>query len=229
MTTISQKQSSLAVAALAFIAGVALSVPSVSAANLATYDFEFKFADTTSASGFITVDKDDKTSFSSNSSYDSSAWSQPKWVDFSYAYLGKTLIKADAATSSYFYAYDFPNSSPFHHIFGSFYGIMSLNSRPLFYGQTPATGLYGQASSTGYLGYGSFDYDSSLVTSFTLTPRAVPVPVPVPGFALGIVAVPVAVPVPVPGFAFGIVAAGGWLASKQLRRKTQTAKQSVSA
>ena len=195
MTTISQKQSSLAVAALAFMAGVALSVPnSVSAANLATYDFEFKFADATTGNGFITVDKDNKSNSISNSSFDFSRWSQPQWVDFSFAYLGTTYTKADANSFSYFVTYNFPNNS----VYGSSLNAISASRSDGKY-------LYGQASATGYDTGGYVD--NNFATSFTITPRAVPVP----------------------GFAFGIVAAGGWLASKQLRRKTQTAKQSVSA
>lgn len=202
MTTIFQKPSSLAVAALALIAGVALSVPnSVSAANLATYDFEFKFADATTGSGFITVDKDNKSgslSYPAPDSYSTSLWYQPKWVDFSFAYLGTTYTKADANTSSYFQTIDFPNDSSYYPDYGSSFNAISASRSDgkYFYGQASATGLY----TSGIV-------DGNGATSFTLTPRAVPVP----------------------GFAFGIVAAGGWLASKQLRRKTQTAKQSVSA
>ena len=200
MTTISQKQSSLAVAALALIAGVALSVPnSVSAANLATYDFEFKFADATTGNGFITVDNDNKFNFTSNSSFDFSIWYQPQWVDFSFAYLGTTYTKADATYDSVFFTYDFPNNSVYYPIYGS-----SLNTISAY--RSDGKSLYGQGSSNGNEVYGVVDGNPS---SFTLTPRSKAVPVP--------------------GFAFGIVAAGGWLASKQLRRKTQTAKQSVSA
>ena len=208
MTTISQKQSSLAVAALAFIAGVALSVPnSVSAANLATYDFEFKFADTTTASGFITFDKDDKSEsgsnlalYSSDYSFDYSVWSQPKWVDFSLAYLGTTYTKADATPKSSFVTYDYPNDSLLYFYHGSYLNLISLI-------RSDGKSLFGQADATNYTVYGIVNGDDG--TLFTLTPRSKAVPVP--------------------GFAFGIVAAGGWLASKQLRRKTQTAKQSVSA
>ena len=199
MTTISQKQSSLAVAALALIAGVALSVPnSVSAANLATYDFEFKFTDTTTGNGFITVDKDDVSHFDNNSGYDYSLWVQHKWVDFSFGYLGTTYTKADAMPNSYFARYDIPNGSVFYPDYGNSFSIISAS-------RSDGKSLHGQASATGYNPNGYVD--GNYATSFTITPRAVPVP----------------------GFAFGIVAAGGWLASKQLRRKTQTAKQSVSA
>ena len=112
--------------------------------------------------------------------------------------LGTTYTKADADPYSYFQTYDFPNDSAYHPYYGSSLGV-------IYAARSDGKYLNGADSSTGYYDYGYID--GNYATSFTLTPRAVPVP----------------------GFAFGIVAAGGWLASKQLRRKTQTAKQSVSA
>ena len=204
MTTIFQKQSFLAVSALALMAGVALSVPnSVSAANLVTYDFEFTYSDTSTDSGFITIDKDDKSDFFRNVSYDLSVWNQPKWVDFSVVYRRGDRVSTDdrfATPDSFFTISDFSNDPYGYSYYGSFLAKISLFNNS----------FSGQASATGYKNSGFYDTGDggdNIVTSFTLTPRAVPVP----------------------GFAFGIVAAGGWLASKQLRRKTQTAKQSVSA
>ncbi|MEI6065420.1 MAG: hypothetical protein WCQ26_12560, partial [Pseudanabaena sp. ELA748] len=158
------------------------------------------------------VDKDDISDSGSNpapNSFYASIWNQPKWVDFGFAYLGTTYTKADATSDSYFLTYDIPNDSALYPEYGRFVGQISasrsdgksLLAQASSNGKSPS----GQTSATGYYGYGYVD--GNYTPSFTLTPRAVPVP----------------------GFAFGIVAAGGWLASKQLRRKTQTAKQSVSA
>ena len=201
MTTIFKKQGFLAASAIAAIAGVALSIPnSVSAANLATYDFEFKFADNSSGSGYITVDKDNRTGgfiAPAPDAYDYSYWSKDQWVDFSFAYLGTTYTKADTKNNPYFGAYDFPTSSSLYPYFGSYLVDISATLSDGKY-------FYGAYDSNNYNTYGHIDRIAA--SSFSLTERKA---------------------VPVPAFAFGIVAAGGWIASKQLRRQTKAVKQEV--
>ncbi|MBD2186629.1 hypothetical protein [Pseudanabaena mucicola] len=200
MTTIPQKQGFLAASAIAAMAGVALSIPNaVSAANLATYDFEFKFANNTSGSGYITLDKDNKSYSESTDDYDYSLWGQAQWLDFSFAYLGTTYTKADVP-SSYLQLYEFPTSSPFYPSNGSFLaGIQILANVGNEY-----KSFIGSASLS--FNYGQIDNNLDTFGPFSLTERR---------------------PVPVPAFAFGIVAAGGWIASKQLRRQTKAVKQEV--
>ena len=204
MTTIFQKQSFLAVSALALMAGVALSVPnSVSAANLITYDFEFKVANNVTDSGFITVDKDNKSigsdSYTAPYNYDYSIWYQSQWVDFGF----EGYTKADAKADALFYTVDIQNDSILYPDLGSSLRSIFVQIKDLtLFGFQDDYAEYAYIDT--FYGYG----DRRETTSFTITPRSKAVPVP--------------------GFAFGIVAAGGWLASKQLRRKTQTAKQSVS-
>jgi hypothetical protein len=201
MKITSKKQGFLAASAIAAMAGVALSIPNaVSAANFATYDFEFKFANNASGIGHITVDKDDASFVSSQSGYygyDYLEWQQNKWVDFSFAYLGKTYTKSDVIPSSYFFVENFETSSIYHSMFGSFHGFINAST-------SDGKSFFGNVYSNNHDVYGYID--SIRASSFSLTERKA---------------------VPVPAFALGIVAASGWIASKQLRRQTKAIKQEV--
>ncbi|MDX2255882.1 MAG: hypothetical protein NW214_10225 [Pseudanabaenaceae cyanobacterium bins.39] len=200
MTIISKKQVFLAASAIAAMAGVALSMPNaVSAARLATYDFEFKFANNTKGVGYITVDKDYaiKTIRSGSYGIDASDWYRNQWIDFSFAYLGATYTKADARYNSFLSLTSFPTSSNYYYQYGSYAKFITVY-------KTDNTVLFD--------GVDSEKYDTGNVlgnytNSFSLTERKA---------------------VPVPALTFGIVAAGGWIASKQLRRKTKAVKQEVS-
>jgi hypothetical protein len=214
MTIISKKQVFLAASAIAAIAGVALSMPNaVSAARLATYDFEFKFGDNTNGIGYIVVDKENQSSRPNGTLIreGDSLYRNDRWVDFSFVHslygTPYTYTKANLVpNSSYFFAYNPPKGSPDYFTYGSFQGVLGV----LF---NNGIRLEARDSTTnqGTFGYANFNY----VTSFNLTERKV-LPLPAP-----------AKPVPVPAFALGIVAAGGWIASKQLRRQTKAVKQEV--
>lgn len=171
MTIVSNKQGFLAVSAIAAIAVVAISIPNtVSASNLITYDFEFKFADNSSGIGYITVNR-------YNSAYQ--VLYRDEWHGFGFTYLGKTFTTSNVSYGSTFYpgfisfkAYDFETNN--------------------------ITQFIGRGSSAYVYDYRRYD-------------------LPTRYFSMKAV--------PVPAFALGIVAAGGWIALKQLRCKTKAVKQ----
>lgn len=200
MTTISKKQNFLAASVIATMAGVALSIPSAaSAATLTTYDFEFQFADNTNGIGYIVVDKGNQSSRPNGTLIreGDSFYRQDKWIDFSFASFGMTYTKADLAFG-FLSTYDPANNSPDYSTYGGFQGGVGLSipNRGFLQAQD-STSNFGNRIITSFVP----------VTSFSLTERKA---------------------VPVPAFALGIVAAGGWIGAKQLRRKTKGVKQEVS-
>ena|GEM_PF-5660951 len=211
MTTISKKQNFLAASAIAAMTSFALSISNaVSAANLTTYDFEYSFGNLASGIGHITVDKNDP-SFSSGVT--TKSYTIPKWLDFNlvYSQYGRTynFTKSDLSFGV-LYAYNYSKG-----VVPNYYEYDTYGDFRNYFEFTLKNGYQanGQDSATNF---DTFLVDRQLglfTRAFSLTERQV---LPVP-----------AKPVPVPAFALGIVAAGGWIASKQLRRQTKAVKKEV--